>query len=142
MPKLLLIDTDDRFNFQLRASPPTICPPGQTIVVQSAFAGPMAFIGLRIGSDPRVRTLSPDQGVVGAERDIAGRWRVDSIEIDGEPSLAAVGALEAEQLNHPDADTLVVGGDFGVGSNVTMRATNIGDTPAYFYATWELEDVQ
>lgn len=87
-----------------------------------------------------MRAVSP--GGIRELGDSSRHWRVDAIEIDGEPSLAAVGALEAEQLNHPDADTLVVGGDFGVGSNVTMRATNIGDTPAYFYATWELEDVQ
>lgn len=142
MTRLLLCHTDDRVGIRLRSASgkSTLCPPGETIEVASSFAGPKAFTGLHVGYDPRVGVVSHD-GMTKLGQ-VPGRWRVIEIQIDDEPCEAAVGAIEAEMLCHPDAIAYDVGGDFGVGSRVKMRATNIGDAPAYFYATWELEDLQ
>jgi hypothetical protein len=106
--------------------------------VEAVFGGPKAFTGLRVGPDPRYSTLGPS-GIVGATA--PGTWRVDEVMIDGAAIAPVIAALEAEAIARADRRVIVVHGAFGVGSCVTMRATNVGDTASYFYATWELEAV-
>ncbi len=138
--KLLPMSTDPRGGWPLRGdvepTPPS--EPGESVRIESSFAGPMAFTGLRVGPDHRLWELGPG-GL--ALVSTAGVWRVDEITIDGVADDHAIGALEAEAFNRADRSVLMVYGDFGVGSRVAMKATNIGDTASYFYATWELEAV-
>ncbi len=105
----------------------------------------MVFTGLRIGHDQRLRVVGPG-GIAGGVEPFgisaAGIWRVDEVTIDGTAVGDVIAALEAEALSHDDRSILVVHGSFGVGTRVEIRATNVGDTASYFYATWELEDVQ
>jgi len=138
--KLLPMSTDPRGGWPLRGdgrqTPPS--EPGEAVLVESAFAGPKAFTGLRVGPDHRLWELGPG----GLTRvTTAGIWRVDEVTIDGGVIEHVVATLEAEAFVCADRSVLVVHGAFGVGSRVAIRATNIGGTAAYFYATWELEDV-
>jgi len=138
--KLLPMSTDPRGGWSLRGDVEPVQPsaPGESVQIESSFAGPMVFTGLRIGPDHRLWELGPG-GL--ARVSTAGVWRVDEVTIDGVAVEHAISALEAEALARADRSVIVVYGDFGVGSCVAMKATNIGDTAAYFYATWELEAV-
>lgn len=143
--KLLPMSTDPRGGWTLRGdgrlTPPS--EPGESVRVEAVFGGPKAFTGLRVGPDHRFSTLSPSGVLVGSTMSGTwGTWSVDEVTIDGGVTEHVVAALEAEALVCADRSVLVVHGAFGVGSRVAIRATNIGDTAAYFYATWELEDVQ
>jgi hypothetical protein len=117
------------------STPPSL--PGETVRVEAELqtAAPMAFTGLRVGPDHRLWVLGPS----GSVRGRPGEWRIDEVMIDeitiDEAVVDYVDALEAGTV-------IVVHGNFGVGARVAIRATNVGDVPAYFYATWELEDVQ
>ena len=140
--KLFPMSADSRNSWPLQAgwcpAPPST--PGESVRVESSFAGPKAFTGLRVGPDHRLWELAPGGG--GLTRvTTAGIWRVDEITIDDVAIDHAIAALEAEAIVREDQSVLVVHGAFGVGSRVTIRATNVGDTASYFYATWELEDV-
>lgn len=153
--KLLPMSTDPRGGWPLRGdvepTPPS--KPGESVRIESSFDGPKAFTSLRIGPDHRLWELGPR----GLTRVTAcGSWRVDEVTIDGVAIEHIVAALEAEAIVREDRQSrpplplntyiwpseLVVYGAFGVGSRVVIRATNVGDTASYFYATWELEDVQ
>jgi hypothetical protein len=138
--KLLPMSTDPRGSWRLSDRPDTpASKPGESIRIESSFAGPLAFVGLRVGPDRRLWIVGPN-GLSPATT--PGLWRVDEITIDGSPCEAAVKALEAEALSRVDGRVLSVQGDFGVGSAIAIRATNIGEIDAYFYAVWEIEDVQ
>jgi hypothetical protein len=50
-------------------------------------------------------------------------WRVDEVTIDEVP------------VDHRQAPC-------GVGIRSSLRATNVGEVPAHFYAYWECDDVQ
>lgn len=113
--------------------------PGESVRVESSFAGPKAFMGLRVGPDHRLWELGP--GGKFAQVTTASIWRVDEVRIDDVAAEHVVAALEAEALCREDRGVLMVNGHFGVGSRVVIRATNVGSAPSYFYATWELEDV-
>lgn len=137
--KLLPMSTDDRGSWRLSdASPLPLIKPGQSVQVECALQSwPLVFTGLRVGLDGRFQKLGPE-GITGATT--AGLWRVDEVTIDGVVVASVVAALEAEALVCADRRVVEVHGAFGVGSRVRIRATNVGDTDAYFYATWELED--
>lgn len=141
--KLLPMTTDPVGGWPLRGdirpAPPS--SPGESVHVEAELqtAAPMIFTGLRVGPDHRLWALGPDGPVrVGA----SGIWHIDEVTIDGTVIEHVAAALEAEALARDDRTVIVVHRDFGVGSRVSIRATNVGDTAAYFYATWELEDVQ
>ena len=140
--KLLPMSTDPRGGWALRGdgvrpAPPS--EPGESVRLEAEFGGPKAFTSLRVGPDPRYSTLGSGGALVGAPT--PGTWRVDEVTIDGAAIDHVVAALAAEALVCADQRVLIVHGAFGVGSRVAIRAANIGDTAAYFYATWELEDV-
>lgn len=138
---LLPMSTDHRGGWSLCGDVKTTpsSEPGASVRVESSFNGPRVFTGLRIGPDPRLWEVGPG----GLTRvTTTGIWRVDEVTIDGVANDHVVVALEAETLTRTDRSVVVVHGNFGAGSCVSIRATNIGDTASYFYATWELEDVQ
>jgi hypothetical protein len=111
-----------------------------SVRVEASFAGPMVFTGLHVGPDQR---LGYKVGPGGLTRDTTpGIWRVDEVTIEGVAIDRVVAALEAGASILADRSMIVVHGNFGVGSCVSIRATNVGDSASYFYATWELEDVQ
>ncbi len=141
--KILPMTTDPAGSWPLRAdvkpTPPT--SPGEYVRLTAELqSAPMAFTGLSIGPDHRLSVLGPD-GLVRAG--VAGVWRIDAVLIDDVLISDIVGALAAEAAQpRDDQSNIAVHGDFGVGSRVAIHATNVGDTASYFYATWELEDVQ
>jgi len=143
--KLLPMTTDPAGGWQLRGdvrpAPPSA--PGESVRVEAALqtAAPMVFSGLRVGPDQRLRVVGPG-GIEHLGGSAAGVWRVDEVTIDGTAVSDVIAALEAEALSRDDRSILVVHGNFGVGARVAICATNVGDTASYFYATWELEDVQ
>jgi len=142
--KILLMDTDGRDSWRLDGKPPgDPHPPGETVLIESSFDGPMAFVALKIGPDARVKSLGPNGIRPQNDGDPGAKWRIDEIKIDDvmidHMSVLRVAAQIAPMIG---ADDRSMRGSFGVGSRVAMRATNIGDGPSYFYATWELEDVQ
>ena len=141
--KLLPMDTDSRGSWALPGAPPPAPPasPGQSVHVEAALQGPLLFTGLRVGPNQLFRVVGPGGLIPAQDASMAGTWRVDEVTIDGSAVEHVVAALEAEALARDDRSVIVVHGNFGVGSSVAITATNIGDTPAYFYATWELEDV-
>ena len=144
MTKLLPMDTDSRGGWALPGAPPPAPPalPGQSVRVEAALqTGPLFFTGLHVGPDQRFRVVGPDGIRPAQDASMAGTWRVDEVTIDGNAVESVRAALEAEARVREDRSVLVVRGDFGVGSSVAILATNVGTTPAYFYATWELEDV-
>lgn len=136
--KLLMLSTDDRSSWPIDGKPPRPPhPPGETVVVKSSFVGPMAFVGLRLGPDDRVQTIGPQV------RPKLASWRIDEVKIDNVAiDHAAVLRVAAQVVPAIGASPCSMRGDFGVGSCVEMRVTHVGDEPAYFYATWELEDLQ
>lgn len=138
--KLLMLDSDGRNAWVLNGKTP-LPPsrPGDRVVIESNFAGPMAVTGVAINADA-VKTIGPE-GIRGALDRLVGTWRVDSFEVDGVISEAALGALEAQALATDNAASLTVHGDFSVGSHVRIVATNVGDTPAYFYAACLMEEI-
>jgi len=142
--KLLPMTTDPSEGWPLRddvnLTPPSA--PGDAVRVEALLQTtvPMAFTGLRVGPDHRLRVLGPD-GVASVGTAL-GAWRIDEVTIDDTAVDDVIAALEAEALSRDDRTLLIVHGSFGVGSRVSIRATNVGETPAYFYATWELEDMQ
>jgi hypothetical protein len=143
--KLLIMSTDSRNGWRLPgASPPTApSAPGESVRVEAALqSAPLFFTGLHVGPDQRFRVVGPEGIGPAQDASLAGTWRVDKVTIDELAVEHIVAALEAEANARADRSVLAVRGGFGVGSRVAIRATNIGDTPAYFYATWELEDVQ
>jgi len=136
--KLLPMTTDPAGSWALhRKRPEAPSQPGEWVRIESSFGGPKVFTGLRVGPDTRIWVLGQD-GPVRAS--VVARWRIDEVRIDDVVAPDVAAALKAA----PEGDGLLVyvHGDFGVGSNVSIRATNIGDRPSYFYATWELEDLQ
>jgi len=141
--KLLPMTTDPSGSWPLRGSvrPAPPSAPGESVRVEATLqSAPMAFTGLRVGPDHRLRVLGP--GGVEPAGSAVGVWRVDEVTIDDVAAADVIAALEAEALSRDDQTTLVVHGSFGVGGRVSMRATNVGEIAAYFHATWELEDVQ
>ena len=101
----------------------------------------MAFVGLRLGPDDRVQTIGPR--VRPKDGEGSASWRIDEIKIDDVViDHAAVLRVAAQVAPAIGAAACSMRGDFGVGSSVEMRATHVGSEPAYFYATWELEDLQ
>ena len=144
MTKLCPMSTDSRGSWKLPGAPPPAPPaaPGVSVRIEATLQhGPMAFTGLHVGPDQRFRVVGPSGINPAHDASMAGTWRVDEVTIDGHVVESVVAALEAEALCHEDRSVLVVYGHFGVGSSVSIKATNVGDTAAYFYATWELEDV-
>jgi len=141
---LHFMETDARGDWSLDGrSPPPPSRPGESVRITSLLqtAAPLAFSTLLVGPDPRNRCLDPGgRGVV--QLSTPGTWRVDEVTIDDVANEDVVRALEAEFLRVADGCLVVVSGGFGVGSRCSITATNVGDTAAYFYATWELEDVQ
>lgn len=129
--KLLPLSTDHRNAFSLDGKPPAPpTQPGQSVIVESTIQGePMAFVRLQIGRDERYQTLGPS-GMGSKDQDVA--WRIDEIKIDDVSVTHVNVVLDAKSIT----------GDFGVGRQVFVRATNVDDRPGYFNATWELEDVQ
>ena len=144
MTKLCPMSTDSRGSWPLPGAPPPAPPsaPGESVRVEATLqSSPQAFTGLHVGPDNRFRVVGPGGINPAHEASMAGIWRVDEVTIDGNVIESVVAALEAQAHVCDDRTAVAVYGDFGVGSSVAMRATNVGDTPAYFYATWELEDV-
>lgn len=139
---LLPLGTDHRGSWALDGKPPSPpSAPGTAVRVEAAFDGPKVFTSLHVGPDDRYSTL--DSGGKGSVRfSTPGLWRVDEVMIDGVIAAGVLAALEVEALSCTDRSVIVVHGYFGTGSRVSISATNVGDTAAYFYATWELEDVQ
>lgn len=141
--KLLLMGTDSRDGWSLGGKPPPEPHlPGETVLVTSSFDGPLAFVGLKIGPDARVKSIGP-RGIRPQGDGTSAKWRIDEIKIDDvaidHTSVLRVAAQVAPTIGDAACS---MRGDFGVGSSVEMRVTNIGTEPAYFYATWELEDLQ
>lgn len=138
--KLLLMSTDHRDGWSLGGKLPTApLPPGETAVVKAEFAGPLAFIGLKIGPDDRVQALGPHDFTPQSAK-TAAQWRIDEVKIDDvaieRPSMLYNAAEAANTIGEA---AYSIRGAFGVGLSVEMRVTNIDTKPAYFYATWELE---
>ncbi len=139
--KLLPMSTDPRGGMLLhddRLPPPQT--PGESVRVEASFGGPKVFTSLRIGPDHRLWSLGTDGTLARVTK--AGLWHVDEVTIDDIVIDHVAAALEAEAHCSTDRSVLIVYGTFGVGSRVSIRATNVGETDSYFYATWELEDVQ
>lgn len=136
--KLLPMTTDDRHGARLNgklSSPPH--PPGESISIESSFSNSMAFVALKIGPDDRFKVMTPT-GMREQGNDAVAIWRIDEIKID-DIAIEHTSVLRvAAKINGDDS---AVRGAFGVGTRVSMRATNVGTTVGYFYATWELEDV-
>jgi len=140
--KLLVLSTDDRGSWPIDGKPPRRPhAPGETVVVKSSFRGPMAFVGLRLGPDDRVQTIGPRARPKDGQGPAS--WRIDEVKIDDVAiDPAVVLRVAAPVTTTIGAAACSMRGDFGVGSSVEMRATHVGSEPAYFYATWELEDLQ
>ena len=137
--KLLVLSTDDRDSWPIDGKPPRRPhSPGETVVVKSSFRGPMAFVGLRLGPDDRIQTIGPR--VRPKDGEGSASWRIDEVKID-DVAIDHAAVLRVAAQGAP-AIGCSMRGDFGVGSCVEMRATHVGSEPAYFYATWELEDLQ
>ena len=96
---------------------------------------PLVFARLKIGRDDRFQEIAPPTiHKRDPDDDEEVSWRVDSIEIDGK----LVDLEPSQSILRRGCIT----GDFGVGSRVVIRATNVDDRPGYFNATWELEEIQ
>lgn len=135
--KLLIMKTDERGSTKLDGVPPRAPHlPGETVSIESSFNGPMAFVGLKLGPDDRIKTVTP-HGVRRDSEDAVTTWRIDEIKID-DVAIEHASVLRVVAVVSGDE---AMRGAFGVGSQVAMRATNVGATAGYFYATWELEDV-
>src|SRR5262249_15583704 len=111
--------------------------PGVGVTLQSHIqGGPMAFVGLRLGPDNRLKILTPDDGIREQATDDDVRWRIDEITIDD--VVIDHESIMRDAVVGSDGTML---GEFGIGSRVQVRATNIDQRAGYFYATWELEAV-
>jgi len=117
---ILPMTTDDRHAFRLQGqdpAPPT--PPGESIRIEAEIV---------TAKDPRALVNL----VLFVARSCATSWRLDQITIDGR-----------EQLDEPvpAGDYVRDGGtpepDFaGSGHLFEIRATNVSDAAAYFYASF------
>lgn len=125
--------TDSRGGFNLSGRPPAPpSAPGESVALKAALQhGPMAFVGLKVGRDDRFRALAPPT-LHKPDPDEHVTWRIDCIEIDDKPIELADTVIGPDTLTR----------NFGSGSCVSIRATNVDDRPGYFNATWELEEIR
>lgn len=122
--KIVPVTTSSAGSFRLSDKPPLpLIDPGVQVVVVADLQTPvpLLFTRVRLGPTPGLLSVGP-HGI--STPDDAGVWRIDEIFIDDEP------------IKYHGDEAIR-----GVGKKVTTKATNIGEAPSHFYATYETEDV-
>ena len=104
------------FRLDDRPPSPPVKPSDSVMFDVTLQHGPMLFRFLRISRQIGISTAG--KALIGA----VDSWRVDDVALDGFPVVLTDGSVDPPR----------------VATRVTMRATNIGEVPAYFYGLWEL----
>lgn len=122
MTKMLPISNDDTNAFRLDDKPPNPrIAPGENVQFDCTIqGGPMLFGRLIVSQ--QVGISSAGKAVVA----VIASWRVDDVTLDGSSVDLTDGCVDPMRTAR----------------RVTMRATNIGKDPAYFYGAWELHDIE
>lgn len=116
VPSMLPISNGGGFRLDDSPPSPPIKPSDSVMFDVTLQHGPMLFRFLCISRQIGISTAG--KALMGA----VDSWRVDDVTLDGFPVVLTDGSVDPPR----------------VASRVTMRATNIGEVPAYFYGYWEL----
>jgi hypothetical protein len=115
---MLPMSSDGRLGFRLDDRPPNPrTEPGDFILLDYAIMdSPMLFGHLCVSRQVGISTAG--EAIMGA----VDSWRVDDVALDGVRVVLTDGSVDPPRR----------------AKRVSMRATNIGEAPAYFYGAWKL----
>jgi hypothetical protein len=117
---MLSMSSDGTLGFRLDDRPPNPrTNPGDSVLLDYAIQGNAMLFG-RLCVSRQVGISTAGEAIMG----MVDSWRVDDVTLDGARVALTDGSVDPPRC----------------ASRVSMRATNIGETPAYFYGAWELHE--